>query len=305
MTFNGFPFLLCFLPLVLCGYAVFSRFGAGWAKSWLILASLAFYAAGAAAFVPLLVCSVGGNFILLRIMHGSVRAGRWAAIGVAVNLAVLGWFKYLGPDSITPLGLSFFTFTQIGCLLHHAGGDTPPPKVSDYVLFVAFFPVLLAGPILNPREMLPQFARNGWRLTANNLAVGSGFFLIGLLKKTLLADPLSAVVSAGFTDPAASDAISRVAGGGLLFADALFRFLRVHRHGDRSRLDGRAAAAGQFRPALPGAIRHLVLAALAHVVDPVSDDQRPCATRAGDPALAKGPWPPDRRDGRSGRSTAF
>jgi alginate O-acetyltransferase complex protein AlgI len=50
--------------------------------------------------------------------------------------------------------------------------------------------------------MLPQFARNGWRLTADNLAVGSGFFLIGLLKKTLLADPLSAVVSAGFADPA-------------------------------------------------------------------------------------------------------
>jgi len=60
---------------------------------------------------------------------------------------------------------------------------------------------LLAGPILNPREMLPQFSRNGWRLTANNLAVGSGFFLIGLLKKTLLADPLSAIVSAGFAYP--------------------------------------------------------------------------------------------------------
>ncbi len=201
MTFNGFPFLLCFLPLVLCGYAVSSRFGAGWAKSWLIGASLAFYAAGAPAFVPLLVSSVGGNFILLRIMHGSLRAGRWAAIGVAVNLAGLGWYKYLGPDSIPPLGLSFFTFTQIGCLLYHAGGDTRPPKVSDYVLFVAFFPVLLAGPILNPREMLPQFSRNGWRLTANNFAVGSGFFLIGLLKKTLLADPLSAIVSAGFADP--------------------------------------------------------------------------------------------------------
>jgi alginate O-acetyltransferase complex protein AlgI len=93
VTFNGFPFLLCFLPLVLCGYALFSRLGAGWVKSWLISASLAFYAAGAAAYVPLLVASVAGNFILLRIMHGSARAGRWAAIGVAVNLAGLGWFK--------------------------------------------------------------------------------------------------------------------------------------------------------------------------------------------------------------------
>jgi D-alanyl-lipoteichoic acid acyltransferase DltB (MBOAT superfamily) len=70
-------------------------------------------------------------------------------------------------------------------------------------LFAAFFPALLAGPILNPRDTLPQFARTtGWRFTADNLAVGSGFFLIGLLKKTLLADPLTSVVSAGFADPA-------------------------------------------------------------------------------------------------------
>ena len=218
-----------------------------------------------------------------------------------------GWLgsNISGLNSIPPLGLSFFTFSQIGCLLYHAGGDTRPPKVSDYVLFVAFFPVLLAGPILNPREMLPQFARNGWRLTANNLAVGSGFFLIGLLKKTLLADPLSAVVSTGFGDASASDAISRVAGRGVLLADALLRFLRLHRHGNWSRLDGRAAAAGQFRPALPGAIRHRVLAALAHVVDPVSDGQRPRAAHFGDTALAKGPWPQNRRAGAAYRSMAF
>jgi alginate O-acetyltransferase complex protein AlgI len=103
VTFNGFPFLLCFLPSVLCGYAVFGRLSAGWAKSWLISASLVFYAAGAPAFVPRLLCSVGGNFMLLRIMHGSARAGRWAAVGVAVNLARLAWFKYVGPDSIPPL----------------------------------------------------------------------------------------------------------------------------------------------------------------------------------------------------------
>lgn len=202
MTFSGFPFLLGFLPFVLCGFAAFGRLGSGWAKSWLIAASLGFYAAGALTFLPLLVFSIGCNFIFLRLMHGSVRAGTWAAIGVALNLAVLGWFKYLGPDPMPPLGLSFFTFTQIGCLLHHAGGDTRPPKARDYALFAAFFPVLLAGPILNPHEMLPQFTRNhGWRLTTDNLAVGSGFFLIGLLKKTVLADPLSMVVSAGFADP--------------------------------------------------------------------------------------------------------
>ncbi|MDR3530961.1 MAG: MBOAT family O-acyltransferase [Rhodopila sp.] len=196
------PFLLGFLPLMLCGFAIFGRMGEAWAKAWLIAVSLIFYGVGAPAFLPLLVLSVAGNFLLLRVMHRSAGAGRWAGVGVALNLAVLGWFKYLALDASTPLGLSFFTFTQIGCLLHHAGGETPPPRARDYALFAAFFPALLAGPILNPREMLPQFARNGgWRLTGDNLSAGIGFFLIGLLKKTLLADTISGVVAAGFADP--------------------------------------------------------------------------------------------------------
>lgn len=222
MSFSSFPFLLVFLPVFLFGYAVcgrlgscrlglgrsgfgrsgFGRSGAGWAKTWMIAASGVFYGVGAPAFLPLLILSIGGNFLLLHAMHESVRSGRWAAAGVALNLGVLGWFKYLAPDAFPPLGLSFFTFTQIGCLLHHAGGDTPPPKARDYALFAAFFPALFAGPILNPREMLPQFARTeGWRLTESGLIAGSGFFIIGLLKKTLLADPLSTVVAAGFAHP--------------------------------------------------------------------------------------------------------
>ena len=202
MAFSGFPFLLGFLPVVLCGFALTGKYGEAWAKRWLIAASLVFYAAGAPAFLPLLILSVGGNFRLLQVMHGSSRAGMWAAVGVVLNLGVLGWFKYLDPQ--LTLGLSFFTFSQIGCLLYHAGGDQAPPRKRDYALYAAFFPALLAGPILNPRDALPQFARTeGWRLTSDNLAVGSGFFIIGLLKKTLLADPLSTVVDSGFADPAA------------------------------------------------------------------------------------------------------
>jgi alginate O-acetyltransferase complex protein AlgI len=206
VTFSGFPFLLGFLPLVLCGFAVVGRWGEAWAKRWLIAASLLFYFIGAPWFLPLLVLSVGGNFALLHGMYRSNRTECWMVGGVGLNLAVLGWFKYL--DALTglgqALGLSFFTFTQIGCLLHHGDGETPPPKLRDYVLFAAFFPALLAGPILNPRDMLPQFARTeGWSLCADNLSVGSGFFLVGLLKKTLLADPLSTLVGPCFADPAA------------------------------------------------------------------------------------------------------
>ncbi len=206
MAFNSFPFLLGFLPLTLAGYALVCRFGSGWAKAWLIGASVVFYALGAGRFMPVLLLSVAGNLLLLRAMPGCRRRDLLAAVGVALNLALLGWFKYAAPlwgmDEGLPLGISFFTFTQIGCLLSQAVSDQPPPKPQDQALFALFFPGLIAGPILNPRDTLPEFTRqSGWGLTADNLAVGGGFFLIGLLKKSLLADPLAPVVDAGFADP--------------------------------------------------------------------------------------------------------
>jgi alginate O-acetyltransferase complex protein AlgI len=202
MIFSGLPFLLGFLPLALGGFAVASRWGEAPAKYWLIAVSLLFYGVGARAFLPLLILSVGCNFLLLRCQEGSAYAGRWAAGGVTLNLAVLFWFKYLALDPLPPLGLSFFTFSQIGCLLHFASGDKPAPLARDYALFAGFFPALLAGPILNPADTLKQFTRTGdWRLTADNLSVGLGFFLIGLLKKTLLANHMSGLVAAGFANP--------------------------------------------------------------------------------------------------------
>lgn len=202
MSFSGLPFLLGFLPLALCGFAIAGRLGDAAAKGWLIAISLLFYGFAAAEFLPLLLVSVGGNFCLLQRMHLSPFAGRWAAFGVIANLAVLGWFKYLTPDLVTPLGLSFFTFTQIGCLLYHSGGDTKPPAAADYALFAGFFPGLTAGPILNPHDMLPQYGGGrSWRLDAEDLAAGLGFFIIGLLKKTVLADPLAGVVAGGFNAP--------------------------------------------------------------------------------------------------------
>jgi alginate O-acetyltransferase complex protein AlgI len=203
MIFSGLPFLLGFLPLALCGFAIAGHRGEAWAKYWLIGVSLLFYGVGARAFLPLLIVSVSGNFLLLRHLHGAAHAGRWAAAGVAINLGVLFWFKYLALDSLPPLGLSFFTFSQIGCLLYFAAGDKPPPLARDYALFAGFFPALLAGPILNPRDTLGQFTGPGeWRLTADNVSVGLGFFLIGLLKKALLADHLSGLVADGFANPA-------------------------------------------------------------------------------------------------------
>lgn len=208
MAFNSFAFLLGFMPLALAGYAVAGRGGARCAKLWLIAMSLLFYAWGVWQYLPLLLLSVAGNIALLHAMAAS-RASRprLAALGVAANLMLLGWFKYaaplLGVDTGLPLGISFFTFVQIGGLLARAASDEPPPSAWDQALFVLFFPTLTSGPILNPTETMPQFTRaDGWRLNAEDLAIGAGFFIIGLLKKGLLADPLGPLVNEGFANAA-------------------------------------------------------------------------------------------------------
>jgi len=211
MLFNSYVFLAFFLPVALAGFGLACRFGRRAAMGWLLAASLAFYSWWNVAFLPVLLVSIAGNFAAARAILAAKEPGRRAILltAIALNLAALGWYKYLGavmafagipfPAPALPLGISFFTFTQIGYLLDcHSGLETRRSPL-EYALFVSFFPHLIAGPILNGREIMPEFA--SWRLTARNLSLGGGIFLIGLLKKTLLADPVSTLAIAGFASP--------------------------------------------------------------------------------------------------------
>jgi D-alanyl-lipoteichoic acid acyltransferase DltB (MBOAT superfamily) len=93
---------------------------------------------------------------------------------------------------ILPLGISFFTFTQIGFLIDTRGGNAHERGFLEYVLFVTFFPHLIAGPIVHHREIMPQFAKKEtYFLHWDNLAVGVSLFIIGLAKKVLIADQLA------------------------------------------------------------------------------------------------------------------
>jgi alginate O-acetyltransferase complex protein AlgI len=201
MLFNSYIFLTGFLPLVIGGYGLAGRIGARPARGWLILASLAFYAWGAVQYLPLLVLSVLGNHAAGRMLTRLPVRHRGLAVTacVAANLGVLAWGRYASP--VLPLGLSFFTFSQIGFLLDCAAGVLTPPGLADYALFAGLFPHVIGGPIPVAREMLPRVAALRGRLAAGDLAVGGGYFIIGLLKKAVLAEPLSAVVTAGFADP--------------------------------------------------------------------------------------------------------
>jgi alginate O-acetyltransferase complex protein AlgI len=223
VLFNSYVFVAAFLPLTLAGFALACRFGRLPAALLLLLASLVFYGWWNPRFLPLLVVSVGANYAASALIAHHASRPRWQgailAGAIAGNLAALFWCKYLAAvlwflrvhgvadialaDPVLPLGISFFTFTQIGFLVDCRQGQAREPSLLNYALFVSFFPHLIAGPILHHREIMPQFADPAtWRLRGENIAVGSAIFLIGLLKKTLLADPLAPIASAGYAHPA-------------------------------------------------------------------------------------------------------
>ena len=213
MLFNSYAFVLGFLPVTLAGFFAACRFGRTVAGCWLVAASLVFYGWWNPTNLPVLLASVAGNFAVARLIGATAaRPGVQGAVlagGIAANLAALAYCKYLagilGAFGIVfaapalPLGISFFTFTQIGYLIDCRQGLARDRSVLDYALFVTFFPHLIAGPILHNREVMPQFAEAAtYRFDAHNLAVGITIFLIGLLKKCVFADQIGAVVAPGF-----------------------------------------------------------------------------------------------------------
>ena len=219
MLFNSHEYLIYFLPLAVLGFFAFGR-RARFAVRWLVAASLVFYGWWNPAHLPLIVASLTGNYWISRRIQRTAPRRAWLVAGVAANLALLGVFKYadfllrtlaalgLAPlvqlDLALPLGISFFTFTQIAFLVDVARGKAREPSFDNYALFVTFFPHLLAGPIIHHSEMMPQFAdASNKRVAWENVAAGAFLLTIGLAKKVFLADPLIPLVAAGF-DHAAS-----------------------------------------------------------------------------------------------------
>lgn len=222
MLFNSYLFLLLFLPIALVGHYVAGAINLRLAAAWLCLTSFVFYGWWNPQFVALLALSIAFNYVVsLLIIHftGRERLQWWiTAVGVAVDLAALFHYKYFAAlfnflsewgltqggmhELILPLGISFFTFTQIGYLLDCRSGIVKERSLLSYVLFVTFFPHLIAGPILHHKEMMPQFAqRDNYRFQPENLSVGVALFVIGLAKKVLLADEIAPYADAGFAAP--------------------------------------------------------------------------------------------------------
>ena len=210
MLFNSPEFLLLFLPVT---WVVFMLLrGSRSALLWLSLASLFFYGYWNPRYLLLLGASVLANYALGWLIQrdsGTTTRRRFiTTLGVVFNLGLIGYYKYagffvseasalLGQDwsidqILLPLAISFFTFQQIAYLVDCYQGKVEKHGFLEYLIFVTFFPQLIAGPIVHHKDLLQQFRRiDEFRREQGNLAIGVSIFAIGLFKKVLIADNLA------------------------------------------------------------------------------------------------------------------
>jgi alginate O-acetyltransferase complex protein AlgI len=209
VLFNSAVFVFVFLPLAWLGYLVALRLP--WARSgiaFLGLASLFFYGWWNPAFLPLLGVSIVLNYWMGRLL-ATRRSRALLALAIGVNLGALAYYKYanllmssIGApllDIVLPIGISFYTFTQIAYLVDTWRAGRAEKSFSAYLLFVTFFPHLIAGPVLHHSEMMPQFLRDQRRIPTALILEGLLLFACGLAKKVLIADSVAPVVNRAFT----------------------------------------------------------------------------------------------------------
>ena len=224
MLFQSQVFILAFLPAVLAAYYALAE-RQRLREYALIAASLLFYGWWDVRFVPLLI---GQTVVSWLIAEAYLRrpAKGWIVLGVAGNLAVLGFFKYAlfvagaavsfvglpepGWSIVLPIGISFYTFELISYLVDLERGTGHHYPLRKFYLFIFLFPHLIAGPIIRHNEIIPQFDLSPLRPgLSERLGFGIAFFVVGCAKKVLLADPLAKVVDPIFNAhgvPALGDA---------------------------------------------------------------------------------------------------
>jgi D-alanyl-lipoteichoic acid acyltransferase DltB (MBOAT superfamily) len=222
MIFNSTKFILIFLPTVFFVYFTLNRLRfitAG--KAWLVVASLVFYGYWSVAFIPLLLLSITVNYFIGHRLASREKTSNQRpsktilVVGISLNLILLAYFKYtiFFIDNINtftstnlfieqialPLGISFYTFTQIAFLVDCYRKLAKEFSFINYALFVTFFPHLIAGPILHHKEMMGQF-QSRWTLVVRSRNVWMGLFIfsIGLFKKVMIADTFAVWANAGF-----------------------------------------------------------------------------------------------------------
>lgn len=211
MLFNSWQFLGVFLPIALLAHWLVVRFQPSLRLPFLLLLSLSFYSYWDPRFLPLIVASIGINWLVARSFWRTRHAATIVAAIVA-NIAVLGVFKYTGfftrlmspivelptaaiADLALPLGISFFTFHHVMYLADLRTGVAPRFGLVKYGLYIAFFPQVLAGPLVRWSEIMHQFDESPYQRpdALERFARGLLLLIMGLAKKILLGDPLASL----------------------------------------------------------------------------------------------------------------
>ncbi|MBX7114035.1 MAG: MBOAT family protein [Myxococcaceae bacterium] len=216
MLFNSYAFLVGFLPLALIAFFGLGRMKSmRWALGALVVASITFYAYWDWHNLKVLVPSLVVNFVLGRALTARAEQKQptqlLVTLGVIFNLGLLGYFKYTDfllqtatqlsgmpfalQHIVLPLGISFFTFEQIAYIVDSSRGKSRPYSFLEYLLFVTFFPHLIAGPIIQHDELLNQLDDKTRRFNTEAFTLGLTLLIFGLFKKVVLADAL--VVNVG------------------------------------------------------------------------------------------------------------
>lgn len=208
MVFASNLFIISFAAILPIYMLLVGKFSVN-ARYLLIFLSLAFYTYWLPPYLFVLLGSIAFNYTIARLIlvdqsETSRKLKMWLA--AFANLSMLAYFKYynfffqeilsvFGPEFeisklALPLGISFFTFQQIAFIADVYGRKVNKINLLDYSLFISFFPQLIAGPIVNHAEMLPQLDRKkNWQIRADHFAIGFFIFSIGLFKKSFLIDP--------------------------------------------------------------------------------------------------------------------
>ena len=287
MVFPSFEFAIFFPVVLALSWALMPR-PALW-KPFILAASYVFYSAASVTFTLILLAGVAlANQLGAQLVdraESERRKTQIMAATVALDLGVLGLFKYYGffteefgtllgsiglgmplplLELALPIGLSFWIFQAISYVVDVRRGLLPPAKTIDVMVYLAFFPHVVAGPIVRAREFIPQLSvpRN-----PRDVAVGPAVVLIGigLIKKVAIADYLArTVVDPVFGVPSAYSAPDVAARRLRLRRPDLLRLLRLHRHRDRRRAAARLRLPAELQLPLPLAQLPRVLAALAH-----------------------------------------
>lgn len=219
MPFNSYPFILLFMPAAVAGYWLLRRFAGGSvASKWLLLASVAFYAQASLKGLALIAPSIFLDYLLARalVRLDTAQEKRRKVLfvcGIVANVAFLGYFKYknffldtlsiafathVQPEHLlVPLGLSFLVFQKIAFLADVQSRQVQAVRLQDFLLFILFFPRVIAGPIVHYEQIVPQL-KNPPRSFIAAMTVGVCLFSIGLFKKTVIADSIGVFVPAAF-----------------------------------------------------------------------------------------------------------